>query len=612
MPDYEKKIESNFALNSITEKRANVEQRLNTAKTNFKNEIERFKNEIERRIYPKIVRVAKKYVGVTQGDATQRKIAKYAGLSYTSAWCAAFVRYCAHEAGVSQDDIPQMNSCSGGNGYGGMKLWFLLRGRLEKSKAHGGKYTPCPGDLVFFNWKGKSLIYDHVGIVEKIHDSTLYTIEGNSGSSTYGVSKVRAQKYPISSKFIAAYGVTGLDNSRDGTFGISGSFAVSEEDVNPDTGRYDDAYSNIEPVEPVEPDGPVKLDITQTRVLSTTGAQGARKFRTLRDAPGVLNQGVELLIQNDKIYMPSVEGDVTLTWERKGTPGTLKFNVLKDTALNFQEGNPVRLRVNGNKMFYGYVFTKSRTDNHLISVTAYDQLRYLKNKDTLAYSGKTYAELLKMIAKDYDLEVGDVADTKYTIPARLEETTLFDMLGNASDLTWQNTQVLYILYDDFGKLALKNPKDMLVPLLIDADTSGGYAYTTTIDSDVYNKVKIATDDDTTGCRNIRVYNGTENQQLWGILQYYSKIDRASDADAKFVAEQMLEYCNTKNRSLKINKAFGDCRVRAGCQVLVKLNLGDLIVSNWMNVEKITHTFSNGEHLMDLTMTYSGVGGEFRA
>ena len=49
-----------------------------------------------------------------------------------------------------------------------------------------------------------------------------------------------------------------------------------------------------------------------------------------------------------------------MTWERKGTPGKLEFTVIKDGVLNFQEGNPVKLTVNGTTMFYGFVVTKSR------------------------------------------------------------------------------------------------------------------------------------------------------------------------------------------------------------------------------------------------------------
>ena len=39
-------------------------------------------------------------------------------------------------------------------------------------------------------------------------------------------------------------------------------------------------------------------------------------------------------------------------------------------------------------MFYGFVFTKSRKANSVtIDVVAYDQLRYLKNKDTITEEG---------------------------------------------------------------------------------------------------------------------------------------------------------------------------------------------------------------------------------
>ena len=90
--------------------------------------------------------------------------------------------------------------------------------------------------------------------------------------------------------------------------------------------------------------------------------------------------------------------------------------MVKDDTLNFHEGNPVSFRFNGANVFYGYVFKKSRSDNRLIKVTAYDQLRYFKNKDTISYTNKTYADVLKMLAADYGLKVGTVADTKYKIP----------------------------------------------------------------------------------------------------------------------------------------------------------------------------------------------------
>ena len=99
-------------------------------------------------------------------------------------------------------------------------------------------------------------------------------------------------------------------------------------------------------------------------------------------------------------YYPIVEESISLDWTRKGSPGKLKFSVVKDS---FQEGDPVKLTVDGADMFYGFVFTKSRSGNtpYRIEVTAYDQLRYFKNKDTYTCLNKTASEIVAMLAADF-------------------------------------------------------------------------------------------------------------------------------------------------------------------------------------------------------------------
>lgn len=45
-----------------------------------------------------------------------------------------------------------------------------------------------------------------------------------------------------------------------------------------------------------------------------------------------------------------------------------------------------------------------------------------------------------------------------------------------------------------------------------------------------------------------------------------------------------------------------------CSIVVKLNLGDVSLQNFMLVEKVKHNFKNELHTMDLTLR----GGEFIA
>lgn len=322
---------------------------------------------------------------------------------------------------------------------------------------------------------------------------------------------------------------------------------------------------------------------------------------------------VELLISDTsgtKAYCPAVKEGIEWSTERRGSPGKLTFSVVGDGTVSFEEGAAVRLKVNGTPVFFGFVFTKKRDREGIVSVTAYDQLRYLNNKDTYVYENKTASQLVKMIAEDFSLNLGTVEDSGFVIASRVEEnTSLFDMIENALDLTLQNSREMFVLYDDFGKLSLKNISSMYVGkngsyLLIDEETGENFEYASSIDSGTYNKVKLTYDNEDTGKREVYIARDTGHINKWGVLQYFDTLSRGENGQAK--AEALLKLYNAKTRSLKITGAVGDVRVRAGSMVAVKLDLGDIKVNNFMLVEKVKHTFKSGEHFMDLTLK----GGEF--
>ena len=315
---------------------------------------------------------------------------------------------------------------------------------------------------------------------------------------------------------------------------------------------------------------------------------------------------VELLIQHgSQVFAPVVEDGITWTTERKGCPGTLNFNVLKDDVLDITEGDAVRLKVNGDKIFYGFIFKKKRDKDHIISITAYDQLRYLKNKDTYVYENKTAAELIRMIVSDFRLQMGSVEDTGYKIPSRVEDnTSLFDMIQNALDLTLQNKKEMYVLYDDFGKIALKNISNMKSNLLIDEETGENFDYTSSIDDNTYNKIKLTYDNEETGTREVYIAQDSSNINSWGVLQYFDTLKKEENGEAKVNA--LLSLYNKKTRNLSVTNVFGDTKVRAGSLVPVLLNLGDVKIQNMMLVEKCKHEFINEHHFMTLTLR----GGEF--
>ena len=114
------------------------------------------------------------------------------GFNSRVAWCACFVSWCANECGyLDMGIIPKFAGCGAGSN------WFKERGQWLDNSAE-----PTPGMIIFFDWKndydGRP---DHVGIVERVENGRVYTIEGNSGDAC------RQRSYPLGHFEIYGYGV---------------------------------------------------------------------------------------------------------------------------------------------------------------------------------------------------------------------------------------------------------------------------------------------------------------------------------------------------------------------------------------------------------------------
>ena len=318
-----------------------------------------------------------------------------------------------------------------------------------------------------------------------------------------------------------------------------------------------------------------------------------------------LNLDVQIEIQNgNKGFYPVVADSVTWTTERKNTPGKLVFSILWDDLLDIEEGCPVKLTVKGEPVFYGFIFTFTHTKSSKVQITAYDQIRYLLNKDTYSFKRSTARGIVQQIAEDYGIRVGELEETEYIIEARvMDNKTLLDMIQDSLEMTLTNTKVLFCLYDNAGELTLSDVARMKVGLMIDAESAEDFNYSSTIDNGAYNVIKLVYEKDEK-TRKVYVEKDDENLAKWGTLQYFEKITDDSNANNK--ASTLLSLYNTKNKSLTIQGATGDLRVRAGSMLMVRLDLHDMSLENWMLVETCTHKFENNRHTMTLKLR----GGEF--
>ena len=156
-------------------------------------------------------------------------------------WCDIFVDWCffkAYGRQWTQTLLNQPNK-SAGAGCTYSLRYFKKMGRFYTS-------NPKPGDQIFF---GKIEDSTHTGLVEKVDDIYVYTIEGNT-SDTEGVipngGAVCRKKYKLNSSYIAGYGRPNYSLVRDDG-NLEGEEEVTQEQFNEMMNVY---LSNLAKEEP--------------------------------------------------------------------------------------------------------------------------------------------------------------------------------------------------------------------------------------------------------------------------------------------------------------------------------------------------------------------------
>ena len=303
-----------------------------------------------------------------------------------------------------------------------------------------------------------------------------------------------------------------------------------------------------------------------------------------------------------------VVSDMTITTYLEDNPGKLEFTVLATSPLTFAEGATVSVVLDGYNMFKGFVFKKSHTEKaHEVKVTCYDQLRYLKNKDSRVFENVTSNQIFEQLCKDFVLKYKTVDASSHICAPRSEDaTSLYDMIKNALNDTLANTGNWYFIRDNFGTLEHIHIASCVRPeVLGDKSFVTGFDYETSIDKDVYNQIKLYRDNESTGKRDVFIVNDTVNGgekiRRWGILQLYEKIDEKYNiAQIESRALQMLKYyCNTR-QSLKL-KCLGVKEFFAGCIFKCKIaELGDTSLNSYLLVTECVHKLSNEKHTMEIT------------
>jgi hypothetical protein len=292
---------------------------------------------------------------------------------------------------------------------------------------------------------------------------------------------------------------------------------------------------------------------------------------------------------------------IQVTKNIEGNAGELTVLLQKDprNLLQISNGSIVSFIADGIGIFFGYVFTIGTDAKETYKLTAYDQMRYLKNEEVYVTQNLTASQIFEKICYDNQLRYQIKVPSNYIPSAFLhDKKTLYEIINRGIKLANIYEQKQYYITDEFGTLTwseLGSEKTNLI--LGDGSLLTNYQYERSIDKDSFNQVKIYRENQESGKRDIWIAKDSNNVRRWGKLQYIEKADdNDTEAMIQDTIQKLLKVKNRETQTLKLN-ALGVNELQAGKGFKFILNRENINQDMW--IISSTHNYNKNTHTMEL-------------
>jgi hypothetical protein len=285
-----------------------------------------------------------------------------------------------------------------------------------------------------------------------------------------------------------------------------------------------------------------------------------------------------------------------------GQPSKLTFNLLEDPNKNFSTTNGSIIRVTENKagIFYGFVFTviyEAKSKSY--KITAYNQMRYLKNDDTKVVKGVSASQLFGIICKQYNIKHKIITPTNWVIAEKYyNKNSLHSIINDGIQETNIATGKHYFIRDNFGCLEFtelhQNKTDIIIG---DGSLLCDYTYERSIDKDTFNTIKVVRSNRQNGKRETRIQYDNGTRRKWGILQKLVEVDEAAtEAQIIRISNDLLNLKNRETETMKIT-ALRFPGLVAGSGFMLSIN--KLGLEQYVWIASATHSIERDFQSMEL-------------
>ena len=292
---------------------------------------------------------------------------------------------------------------------------------------------------------------------------------------------------------------------------------------------------------------------------------------------------------------------IQVTKNIDGNAGKLTCLLQKDpnNLLQISNGSIVSFIADGIGIFFGYVFSIGTDATQTYKITAYDQMRYLKNEEVYVTESLSASQIFEKVCYDNQLRYAVKVPSGYIpSPYMHDKKTLYEIINRGRRLANIYEKRQYYITDEFGTLTWSELGSEKTNIIIgEQSLLTDYQYEKNIDRDTYNQIKMYRENEETGKRDVWLAKDSDNIKRWGKLQLLVKAD-ANDTQA-MIQETIQNYLKVKNKELQTLKlnALGVKELQAGKGFKFILNRENINQDMW--IVNSTHTFNKDTHTMSL-------------
>lgn len=271
----------------------------------------------------------------------------------------------------------------------------------------------------------------------------------------------------------------------------------------------------------------------------------------------------------------------------------------RSRAFGFEEGDTLTFKYDGKLRFIGVIFAYDISSDGALSITAHDSNIYLtKSTDTRIFKAKKASEIIQMLATDFGIPIGEIADTGYVIPyIRLSKTTIFDMVLKVLTLTRRQTGKRFFVRNDGGKLVVTAGTSTAKYIFKDGENIISASYSRSIE-DTRTQAKVI--GGPKGKETVVVVKDDAKRTQYGIMQAFEEMDeKATASQVKQRAQALLKEQSAVSEQLSV-EVLGVPEVDVGTAVYAINKMTATYGAYY--VTSVSHAYTAGLHIMTLELT----------